>query len=532
MQITGCDMPESYANAPDGSSADRNWWSSIYYVLALLILMAVPLLWPHFPPLNDVPAHMGRYRVQAGTAGAPTLSDIFSIQWMPVGNLGVDILVHLLQPLFGVELATKLVVISIPVLTAAGMLFIAAEAHGRIPPTAAFALPLAYGYPFQFGFVNYTLSVALALLAFGYVLRLGKRKAGIAKPAFMLAAGIVIYFAHIMGWVVFGLLCSGEALARRTKTSKAIVPVLKGVVADCIVLLVPLIFILAWRSGDNGGATSVPFNLHEKWGWIESALRDRWVRWDGNSALLLVGLFILLCLKWFRLNRVLGVVLLLLAILFAAIPGAFFGLIYADMRLAPLLIAMGFLALYPRQGLSRTTMHAIAAAALIFCVARIAGTTASFALYAKEQNHVLEALDVLPRGARVVALVHLPCTRGWSPPRIAVASMAIVRNDAFVNDQFDMPGAQLLQVGPSIPAKFAYGDSEWVRLPSCNRPDPLLGDQIAAIPRDRFDHLWLLGVEPADRPQMPWLRVLWQNDESALYAISSTPADGVVVTPK
>ncbi|MFO3796683.1 MAG: S1C family serine protease, partial [Anaerolineales bacterium] len=39
------------------------------------------------------------------------------------------------------------------------LLWIAREVHGRIPPTALFALPLAYSYPFQFGFVNFALSI-------------------------------------------------------------------------------------------------------------------------------------------------------------------------------------------------------------------------------------------------------------------------------------------------------------------------------------------------------------------------------------
>ena len=43
-----------------------------------------------------------------------------------------------------------------------------------MPPTAFFALPFIYGYPFLFGFVNFALSVALAFLAFGLWLRLGR----------------------------------------------------------------------------------------------------------------------------------------------------------------------------------------------------------------------------------------------------------------------------------------------------------------------------------------------------------------------
>ena len=97
-----------------------------------------------------------RYKVAADLA----LQQWFSLQWLPIGNLGVDLLVVPLAKLAGVELATKLVVMSIPPLTVAGMLWVAREVHNRLPPTVAFALPLAFGHPFMFGFVNFALSMA------------------------------------------------------------------------------------------------------------------------------------------------------------------------------------------------------------------------------------------------------------------------------------------------------------------------------------------------------------------------------------
>src|SRR3546814_10366751 len=59
--------------------------------------------------------------------------------------------------LFGLEAAVKLIVLAIPPLTVAGFLWVAREVHGRLPPTALFALPFAYGHPFMFGFVNFAL---------------------------------------------------------------------------------------------------------------------------------------------------------------------------------------------------------------------------------------------------------------------------------------------------------------------------------------------------------------------------------------
>ena len=501
------------------TESDRPWWSHPYYAAALVLLMAVPLLWPNMAPLSDLPVHMGRYRIQAGMAEAPVLAETFSIHWIPIGNLGVDGLVMLLGPLLGIEAATKFVVLAIPVLTAAVMLLVAGEAHGRIPPTAAFSLPLAYGYPFQFGFVNYALSMALVLIVFGLALRLARQGRWRARTALLLAGGVVIYFAHVVGWAVLGLLCLAEAVIRRARDGGGPAHAAAGVVLDCLPLALPLLFIVLWRGGESGGGISSLFDLRAKWGGIESALRERHVGWDGNGALFLLAVAVIGALTWFRPERRLAAALAALGAVYLAIPGEFFGLIYADMRLAPFVLALALLSLGPRPGASRRAMNLVAAAAVLFLAARLAVTTAGFADDAATQERHLQALDALPLGSRVAALVDLGCPRGWAPPRITIASMAIVRRDSFVNDQFNMPGAQLVVAGPSVPKGFAYENSNRIRLPGCERPEPLLSDRLAAVPRDWFDHVWLLGVPAAQRPHEAWLHPVWQDEETALYRI-------------
>ncbi|MEA3017765.1 MAG: hypothetical protein QOI38_2487, partial [Sphingomonadales bacterium] len=143
------------------------WWERRSTVALLVLLSALPLLWPDVPPLLDLPGHMGRYRVQLDGSTSPALQHYYSFEWRLIGNLGIDLLVMPLAAVFGLELAVKLIVITIPALTVAGLLWVAREVHGRIPPTALFAVPFAYNFPFLFGFVNYALSMALALLAFG-----------------------------------------------------------------------------------------------------------------------------------------------------------------------------------------------------------------------------------------------------------------------------------------------------------------------------------------------------------------------------
>src|SRR5437763_2832236 len=117
---------------------------------------------------------MGRYRVELDLAHSTWLQQYYNYHWAAIGNLGVDLLIIPLGKLIGLEPAVKLIVMLIPPLTAIGFLWVAREVHGRIPPTVYFALPFILGFPFMFGFVNYALSVALAFLAFGLWLRLGR----------------------------------------------------------------------------------------------------------------------------------------------------------------------------------------------------------------------------------------------------------------------------------------------------------------------------------------------------------------------
>src|SRR5688500_13189523 len=121
----------------------RPFWEHPAMLVALVVATALPLLWPDVPPLLDLPGHMGRYRVQLDIDQSPILQQFYQFEWALIGNLGVDLLVELLAPLIGLEPAVKLIIVLIPPLTAAGLLWIAYEVHGRVPPTAFFALPFA-----------------------------------------------------------------------------------------------------------------------------------------------------------------------------------------------------------------------------------------------------------------------------------------------------------------------------------------------------------------------------------------------------
>ena len=109
----------------------------------------------------------------------------------------------------------KLIVLTIPALTVGGLLWVAYEVHGRVPPTALFAVPFAYNFPFLFGFVNFALAMALALIAFALWLRLGAARPPVAARRLFVPISVLLWVVHAFGWGTLGVLAFSAELVRQ-----------------------------------------------------------------------------------------------------------------------------------------------------------------------------------------------------------------------------------------------------------------------------------------------------------------------------
>jgi hypothetical protein len=324
----------------------RPWWEHRALIALAVLVAGLPLWLPSIPPLTDLPGHMGRYFVQLDAGRSADLSRWYAFEWHWIGNLGVDLTVQVAGPWLGVEGAAKAVGILIPMLTAAGFLAVAREVHGRIPPTTYFALPLAWSYPFLWGFVNFALSMALAFLAFALWLNLARR--GMLWMRFVLFSGVslLLWTAHIYGWASLCVLAASAELVRQFDLRKG-VPALWGAALNCACLLPPLVPMLLKFSG--GGAGGQPFaHTWFRWDlksrWVASILRDRWEVFDVASVVALLAILLVSVALWaLRRTRPQGLVLVIAAglfgLLFILMPHALIGSAYADMRLAPFALA-------------------------------------------------------------------------------------------------------------------------------------------------------------------------------------------------
>jgi hypothetical protein len=488
----------------------------------LLVAAAIPLLTPETPPLIDLPGHIGRYRVQVGIDSSPFLDRYYGFEWAVIGNLGIDLLIFPLAKLFGIETGAKLIVMAIPVMTAAGMLGIAREVHGKLPPTAFFALPLAYSYPFQFGFVNFALSMAMALMAFALWLKLGKQGRTGLRAAIFVPLSTLIWVAHTFGWGLLGVLSfAAETAAARDRGASRFEAFWRGALG-CIPLGLPFLLMLAWRSGAVTGTTGDWFNWPIKGRWLISILREQWELWDKAGAVLLMALPVLGLLGLgFRFRHALGLATVLLLILYILMPRVLFGSAYADMRLAPFMVAIAVLGIAPYGMVRRRFSEAIAIAGLLFFGARIAVSTVTFAELDRGWQRQLAAIAHMAPGSRVLVQANVQCTVDWRTTRMEhIGSLAIVRRDAFTNDQWVMPGAQLVTVKYREGAPFLSDPSQIMRPQRCrSRNEAVLERTLATFPREAFDYLWLIDLPPSRWPQDPGLAPVWQGETGILYRV-------------
>jgi hypothetical protein len=495
-------------------------------IIALTLFCIIPLLSPSLPPLTDLLGHIGRYRVQLDLANDPLLQRYYGFEWALIGNLGVDLLVQAIAPLIGLEPAVKLIVIAIVALTTGGFLLLSYQVHGRIGAASFFALPLAYSYPFQFGFVNYCLSMALAFLAFAFWLKLGASGQIRLRLVLFVPISFIIWLAHISGWGAFGLFAfAAECIRLRDTGNRWIMAIVKGGL-HCAPLALPLIIMVISRSsgvdGGTDGGTGDWFQWITKYQWVMMALSDRWQGFDIASVMILLLIIAVAVVSSdLRFNHTLGLATLLLGAAFLIMPRILIGSAYADMRLAPYVLALGLLAIETKLDIGIALRRGLMVAGLLFFAARTAATTESFRRYDAAITAELGAINHIPRGARVAAFLSRGCDASWMLERRShIPSIALARRNAFVNDQFLLGGAQLLQIRYKAAAPFDRDPSQFMTGEACLRDDwRSFRQAMQALPRGAFDYIWVIS-KPEDRGvDYSGLTPVWRNGGSILYRI-------------
>lgn len=494
------------------------WWQRRWAALAAITLAMVPLLYPAIPPLTDMAGHIGGYRILA-EAGTGPLAQHYAVHWALIGNLGVEGLVLALHPLLDVEPATHVIVALIPALTVAAMLWLGREAHGRVPASAGFALPLAYALPFQLGFVNFALAAALAMGGLALWIRLARTRPDWVRIVVFVPVAGLVWVCHSFGWAMLGLFALGAEWVIRGQRGETGWRRIVFAALTCAPMTWPQL--LAMTAGTPmAGDTGDWVHWLVKIQWLASMLRERWKPYD-VACVIVLALVVWSVVRSKRMSfaPVLSVPALLALAAFILLPRFYAGGSYVDMRLLPYAVALALLAIRVAPGNDQLARR-LAAVGAGFFVLRTATSVVAFVLFAGEQQKELAAVPAMPVGSAVLTLVDEPPTQLWENRRLThIAGIAIERRRVFTNEQWAIGGQQLIRPLHPSAAPLDRDPSQLVYPPSEDYSDTNFDRAIADFDRGTFGYVWTIGFAPG-RAKAPDLTLVWSNDRSALYRVA------------
>lgn len=493
----------------------------------LIVLAAMPFLLTTIPPLTDIPGHIGQFSVQTAPAG-DGLWRYFAFHWSLTLNLASDLIVQMAHPILGVVPTMWLLCAATPALTVAGIIAIARVTNRRGAYALPWALLFVFNSSFLWGFLNFTLTAAFALLAFAGWIALDRRRR--LRAAIFLAIIPMLLVGHgVAGVIAIGSIVAYTAgdrpFVRSDLWRATIAPILA---ATWPPLLAAMLTLTVWKAfgASDGGVTMWLF--HRKIGAIVKMLRDQNKILDIASVVgcIVVWLF---GRRWgARLRRGPAAAVLSVLVLFVATPSLISGSDEIDTRLAPFIPMLAF-AMQDWSGVDPRRRRAVLFAGFALLAVRFGVTTVSFAGYDRRYGMELAALDHVRPGARVVNLTEIDC-HGWRSPRLEhLGNLATTFRGAWVNSHWDVNGLQLLTV-KYRPSPDYYNDpSEMVFPPEC--VDPTIRPYAAyrasqtalkavgELPYERIDYVWLVGAHLPATYRNAALRRIWNDDISELYAV-------------
>jgi hypothetical protein len=482
------------------------WWASHLLWILIAITSTIPFWVTTVPPLTDLPNHIARFYLLLNLDRSPFLAKYYAVHWHLIGNLGVDIPVRLLGPMLGAELAARMVVAMIPPLTVAGIYAVSRALNGQVAPSALVAVALVYNWPFNSGFVNFSLSSAMALLILAAWIRL-RDLSFLTRLLVFVPLSFATWVAHIAGWGLLGLAVLGFELTRAYQSRGFKLRSFFVAAFETFPFALMIIFTALWRS-----ETSSPVGFYynsavflNKLLSLVTIFREEYVLWD----VLCSAVFLLLTVVMFisggrRIVVAAAVITALYLLAFAVCPEGLFAGAFLDRRLLPFAamffaMSLGVTERVLQDKHGRRFLSFIAFGAIGLFAARIVVTTIVWERINLSMVQHLALLDQLPPQSRVFGLMIEPCEKSWPRGRLDhLQQFAVTRRESVINGLFQESG--LNEVEASYRRLDGFDPNMLNTVHSAACPVPYIRETfqsaIERFPRSQFDYVWLVSPDP------------------------------------
>jgi hypothetical protein len=475
------------------------------------------------PPLLDYPNHLARLFVLASLPADPVLARFYQPHWGIIPNLGLDLIVPPLIRLFPVHLVGRTVIglsLVLPVLGAAAY---HKALTGRLSYWPLGAVLFAYNAALLRGFLNFILSVGLALLFAAVWIAWRDRRPCLAILATACGA-VALFFCHLTGLLFFAVLIGGHELLILRTDPREYGPVPRRAGAVLTVFAVPLLlYAVSDLSHMEGEAVfrSAAGKAHAA---LMPVMNYLWPLDLVTAGFCLVVPAVCLLRRWCVMPLRAAAAIVVLLLLFAGLPTAFKGTFDLDTRFIVMAAFVAPAALYP-LALPRPAAWAIGCGfALLFAV-RMAVVVAVWHDWAGYLAAFRSVIAPVAPGD-VVLTVRLPRAHepdGWtdiaSARRLSdgtvvdshLPALLLIEHRAWWPFLFDNPSQQPIETREPYRTMAARVDAS---------PDPIALLASDAPEMRLFTHVLVRG--PAPGPEdiaTPGLRFLSANGEAALFAV-------------
>ncbi|WP_374530792.1 hypothetical protein [Novosphingobium sp.] len=414
-------------------SAARRWLSAeptpregLWLGIVLALIASLPVLLVTYPQMVDYPAHMARYHVMLSRDSSPFLQKYYGFEWRWMGNLGADMLIRPLSAIFPLETAGRIIAGIIPPLLGLGIVAVEWALRRRVGVGSMLAFAFIWSPAMLLGFLNFGISLALALFSFALWVRMeGSRW----RPWLFMPISAVVYLCHVSGWGVLGILVFGYEWQRR-----------KGIEAffKPMPLAVPMIGLLAF----GGSKQLMSYGSHwdvYKWAVWKQAMRGS-IQWLDYASLWFIAAVLIGSLAFRRFDGRAGWAAVIMLILSIVMPRHIFGGDLVDARMIYSGLLVGCLALS-----WRAPRWVVLLAPLLF-LGRLGVTSDEWVRESAHTAEILKALDYLPQGAKVASVV-VTERRTWGyNTQEHVGAWAVVRKDALNNSNFALPKVHMMTI--------------------------------------------------------------------------------------
>src|SRR5579872_133355 len=131
----------------------------------LFLLAAAPVLWCDTLPLFDYPNHLARMHILMEAPHRAALRTYYTIDWQPLPNLAMDVIVPALGRVMGLAAAGKVFVLITFLLITGGTAALHRVLLGRRSLWPLLAFLFLYNRILLWGFLNFLFGMGLSLVA-------------------------------------------------------------------------------------------------------------------------------------------------------------------------------------------------------------------------------------------------------------------------------------------------------------------------------------------------------------------------------